>query len=423
MKNPVTHSVAEARNLQKKRQKRNMFLVLLLLAALLTTILILYVTREKKEIDSIFPPLESTSTSTFVSEIVQESTDEDPLDTYTDSSEAESDPTGLSDPTQETDTAEPNIYIPEQLSPQKITYQQRDSLYYALQNNIAKLFSTDSSGSTPTPGGGSSEDSNENRIRASVYYLNLDKKESFGIDSRYPFVPAGVMNFPICFDLFTRAEEKIVDLSEKITLTEEDTAIGSEYFTEEDIGEGFTLRELSRISLIENDNVATEILLKRLGGIESVNNRFKSTSNLVDFCSISQYDDYAEVTQAGTGRISTQDLALYMQLFYRKYLLTQSVYQPLFNDLMSSSTDWGTTTGLDPEQLHGEKTGVNMLYNSYASLSLVFAEEPYILCLIVEGDNEETIKTIHREAGILVAEYINSCYTDMPPTPTPTPIP
>ena len=396
MKNPVTYSVSDANNLKKKRQRRYILLISGVLSVLLVSLLVLYVLRGQREIDVVYPSSETTG---------MDATSPDSSSSPTARPSESSASTGDAGGTPHTDASvseggvqtqpegeESNRYIPENTFLQEIPYQERDSLYHTLQTDIETFIR-------------SSEKS-----RVAVYYLNLKNMQNFGFEHRNPFVPAGLMNFPICFDLFLRIEEGSVSLSQELSVTEEDLVNGSTVFTAENIGETFPLRALVNNAMTAGDNASTNAILRTLGGIDVVNDRLKTISNLVDFRADVRYTDFDEVKQSGKGRTSCQDLAMYVQTFYQKYLQNPDIYQPLFNDLTSAHSDWGAASAVPNKWLKGEKTGVNSDFHAYGSLALVFAEEPYLLCIMSENEDEDIGKNLHGEIGRLIYQYIHACY-------------
>ena len=392
MKNPVTYSVSDAGNLRRKRRKRNIIIVIGFLAVVLISLLVLYVSKQKESIDQAFPTTSSIEIPEASSTLT---TDTSPSESESAVSTVDTSETALDTGTEDTPTepAEINTYIPENTYLQEANHQERDSLNHALRTDLENLINS------------------KNNSRATFFYINLENTESFGLDDRSPFVPAGVMNFPICYILFTQFENGSLSPTAEIPLEAADLSGGSSVFQEENIGTAYSLRTYVSHAIKDSDNASTSVILRQLGGIEAVNIRLQEISNFVNFRADSRYTDYAGVHQTGKGRISSQDLALYMQAFYQKYLISPEVYQPLFNDLTSTISTWGAASAVSAEWVKGEKTGENTAFGAYSSLSLVFAQEPYILCIMTEAPNYIDGKTLQWEISELFFHYIQACYT------------
>lgn len=413
MKNPVTFSISEARKVQRKRQIRYIIVLCSVIFLLLLTLLIVKVNTMKNEADILYPTTAVTSvsgssgaastpssTQAATGLITSTPTPTSPsLPTPTASSGTT--PSGTPSPavSPPPSTAAPspapevNVYIPESGKLQTVTHNVRDSGYHELQKKVQGLIDT------------------HKEARCGFYYINLKNGEQFGYNDMVPFVVGSSINLPVNILLYDQVKAETISLLEIMKYTSSDTVSGPGTIQNTVIGSQHYIRELSSLSISGSDNTATAMLLRRLGGIDSCNDSMKLISDIVDFRTISTYTDYAKTQQSGKNRTSTQDLAKYMEYFYRQYLGFPVSYQPLFNDLAHSASEWSMNDGLPAGVLVCHKTGSNAVFHSETDTALVFAEEPYVLCISVESADPGAAHALQKELAGMVYAYLHGCYS------------
>jgi len=414
MKNPVTFSISEARKVQKKRQIRQIILLSAIILLLLGAVLVVQVLTMKQEADQLFPaesvsastsPAEtSESSATAESSSVQETTAPAATPTQAEASDGTSasdaaSGTGTVTPTPPVSTAavspapEMNVYIPDSKALQTTTHKVRDSAFHQLQKSVQALIDQ------------------QTGVRCGFYYINLKNGEEFGYNDMVPYVIGSAVNLPINIMLYDQERAGGLSFSEIMTYESSDTIGGTGTIQTTPFGSQHYLRELSNLSMTIGDNTATSMILRRLGGIDVVNSSIKQISDIVDYRTKTTYTDYANVQQTGMNRTSPQDLAKYMEYFYKMYLAYPDKYQPLFNDLAHSSSDWGVAGNLSSDILVCHKTGSDTSFKSETDVALIFAEEPYVLCVTVESADPAAGRLLQQQLGDLVYAYLHGSYS------------
>src|SRR5215217_720707 len=101
--------------------------------------------------------------------------------------------------------------------------------------------------------------------------VNLTTGEEIARNAERSMPTASVFKLPLLVEVFRQAEEGILDLNERVTLSAEDVVMGSGILR--DFGPGLqpTLRDLAMMMVIVSDNSATNLLLDRVGGPQQVN--------------------------------------------------------------------------------------------------------------------------------------------------------
>ena len=176
-------------------------------------------------------------------------------------------------------------------------------------------------------------------------------------------------------------------------------------------GTEYTIRELSRLSIEEGDNTATAMILRRLGGIDAVNESLKLISDVIDFRTSITYKDFTGAQRSGKNRTSVTDLAKYTEYFYDRYVAEPETFQPLFNDLANTASDWGAGSGLPSDVLVCHKTGSITDFGCETDTAMIFAEESFVVTVSVECADQAAARALQKQLGNMVYAYIHDCYS------------
>jgi beta-lactamase class A len=112
--------------------------------------------------------------------------------------------------------------------------------------------------------------------RLSVAAVNLSTGEEVLLAPDREFPTASVFKIPILIEVFRQAEEGTLALDERVTLTASDVVRGSGVLRDLDLGLRPSIRDLSVLMIAVSDNTATNMLIRRLGGVEPINTTLRS---------------------------------------------------------------------------------------------------------------------------------------------------
>ncbi len=107
--------------------------------------------------------------------------------------------------------------------------------------------------------------------KVGVYVKHLETGEEAGVLANEAFNSASVIKIPILIRAFQMAGEGELDLKERYEITRADLVPGSGIFQFHDLGATPTFRDLITEMIITSDNTATVIMLKRVGGMDRMN--------------------------------------------------------------------------------------------------------------------------------------------------------
>ena len=172
---------------------------------------------------------------------------------------------------------------------------------------------------------------NENPdLDVSCYFLLLDNQVYAEIQSDKSLAAASSIKVPILIVLLKMIDRGEIFWDEELTLTKDTIGSGSGWMAYQKIGEKFPVFEIASEMIRVSDNTATNLLIKRLGGIKKVNQHFKEIG-LVNTEINNLLPDLN-----GTNLTSTKDLSLAMALVDSGYLLKVSS-RDLFREIMQKS--------------------------------------------------------------------------------------
>ena len=164
----------------------------------------------------------------------------------------------------------------------------------------------------------------------SCFFISLDNNVYAEIKSESKLPAASSIKVPILVILLTMLDRGEIFWNENLTLTEDTLGSGSGWMAYQGIGEKFPLFEVASEMIRVSDNTATNLLIKRIGGINIINKKFKEIG--LENTQINNYLPDLE----GTNLTSTKDLSLVMALVDSGYLLDFSS-RDIFRDIMQKS--------------------------------------------------------------------------------------
>ena len=167
-------------------------------------------------------------------------------------------------------------------------------------------------------------------LDVSGFFISLDNNFYAEINSNNTLSAASSIKVPILIVLLTMLDKGEILWNEKLILSEDIIGSGSGWMSYQEIGDNFPVYEIASEMIRVSDNTATNLLIKRLGGIDKVNKKFKEIglkntqiNNLLPDLS-------------GTNITSTRDLSLAMALVDSGYLLSVGS-RDIFREIMQKS--------------------------------------------------------------------------------------
>jgi beta-lactamase class A len=106
-----------------------------------------------------------------------------------------------------------------------------------------------------------------------IYVKSIETGEEIAIDADRQMDTMSVIKIPLMVEVFEQIKAGKFALSDRYTITAEDVRPGTGVIRSLDPGAVVTIKDLITLMIIVSDNTATDILYKKVGGVEPVNQR------------------------------------------------------------------------------------------------------------------------------------------------------
>jgi beta-lactamase class A len=113
--------------------------------------------------------------------------------------------------------------------------------------------------------------------RAGVYVKHLTTGEEAGVRADDAFSSASVIKLTIMVRAFQLVDQQRLRLDERVEIRREHLRDGSGVLQYHDLGQTPTVRDLITEMVITSDNVATDLMLTKIGGVDSLNAWLRSS--------------------------------------------------------------------------------------------------------------------------------------------------
>ncbi len=268
----------------------------------------------------------------------------------------------------------------------------RESAFAALQQSIAQY--------AESVGG-----------RIGVYYLNLKTGETFGLHETDPFVAASSIKMGINTLLYKTVAEGGLKFTDMLTYDSRpypdgDMEQGTGTVIGQPNGTQYSVRRTSQLSITISDNCATNMVIRALGGIDAIVPYLTEISGEVPYRTSVSYTNYAGTSMSGRHRSCAKDLAMHAKNLYMLWQASPDSYEPLIQDLESTVFTFGIQAKLPSSVKVAHKIGTNSSYHTENDVGIVFAAEPYILCVTTENASQDAGREALAEISLRVYNYI-----------------
>jgi beta-lactamase class A len=162
---------------------------------------------------------------------------------------------------------------------------------------------------------------------------------------------ASTIKTPILAAFFQAIDEGKVRLDDKVTLKKEHIVGGSGEFQDQKPGKQFSALEVANKMIIISDNTATNMLIELLGGIESLNDKFKQWG-LVHTQLTNVLPDLE-----GTNKTTAKDLVNIMGQMNQGQLISLKSRDRALNIMTQTRNDSLLPKGLEKGATIAHKTG------------------------------------------------------------------
>ncbi len=223
-----------------------------------------------------------------------------------------------------------------------------------------------------------------------VYYYNLVNGEEFGINQEEEYTAASTIKVPLNLYLYQKIKSASVNPENKLTYMKVDYEDGTGNIQYEDLGNKYSIRELSKFSIVSSDNVAANMLFRFLG-MANIKKYMRSVGGVV-------VDDNENIS-------SPEDMGLYMKLVYKFYKDGGALGNELMNNLLNTEFNDRLPALLPKYVKVAHKIGTQV--NVINDVGIVFSDEPYILSVMSDNVDEDEAPGIIANISKKVYDFVN----------------
>jgi beta-lactamase class A len=222
---------------------------------------------------------------------------------------------------------------------------------------------------------------------AGVYVQDLNGRWGYGVNPDETFFGASVMKIPLMVAVFRKIDEGEFSLNDSFETESEDWAGGAGWLQWQEAGTSHTVEDYLWMTMTQSDNVATNALLRLVGGPEYVNEVTRSLGAL-DTVLYQKVTSERAAVPALDNRTTPRDMATILAKVYAGEAASPESSRKMVgimyqNDLQSSLKD-----GLPEDTSAANKGG--WLYKVYDEAAIVWHEDnPYVVAIFSKHGSED----------------------------------
>lgn len=188
-------------------------------------------------------------------------------------------------------------------------------------------------------------------LETGMFFLDLENGNYLDMAGDKVFSAASTIKLPLLIAFFQDVDAGKIKLDEKLATRKDLIADQAGFLQWQPVGTQYTALDTASLMIIISDNTATNMVIDRLGGIEKVNERFKSWG-LKDTVINSLLSD-----MKGTNVTTSKDLARAVTLLVNDKLLSPQSKEMALGILKRTRTRSLLPSGLEKGATISHKTG------------------------------------------------------------------
>jgi len=213
----------------------------------------------------------------------------------------------------------------------------------------------------------------------SVYYLNLNKNLSFGINEHMIFPCASIIKIPVMLDIYDMVSKKKISFNDEYQYQKRHYVEGGGVIRYSEPGGYYTVRNLCSLMITESDNIATDMLIE-ITGFDNINKKLNEIG-----CKKTKIErrifDFNQIEKGRDNISTTHDVGVILKKLYFNEIFKKEYSQEILN-IMTNVKRKDMIPSKIPEKVKiAHKTG--QLDRELGDCAIVYQNNnPYILCLM-----------------------------------------
>jgi beta-lactamase class A len=215
---------------------------------------------------------------------------------------------------------------------------------------------------------------------AGVYVYDLKGDFGYGARPDEEFFSASIIKVPVMVAVYRKVDQGELEFSQMVEIKKEDWAAGAGWLQWERAGTKQTVGDLLLLMMNQSDNVATNALVRLVGGADHVNEVARSlgAENTLLYQKLSS--ERAAVPSQDN-RTTPRDMATMLQKIAEGEAASEKSCRYMIDLMMLNELDWWLDAGLPPGVYAANKAG--WLYAVYDDVGIVRAgDRPYVVAIL-----------------------------------------
>lgn len=203
---------------------------------------------------------------------------------------------------------------------------------------------------------------------AGVYVRDLDGGHGYGVRADETFFSASIIKVPVMVAVYRKVEQGDLSFSQEVELKEEDWAAGAGWLQWEEAGTKQTVGDLLLLMMTQSDNVATNALVRLVGGADHVNEVAESLG-AEDTLLYQKVSSERGIVPGLDNRTTPRDMAIMLEKIADGEAASEKSCGYMIDLMMTNELDWWLDAGLPENVYAANKAG--WLYQVYGDVGIV----------------------------------------------------
>ena len=243
-------------------------------------------------------------------------------------------------------------------------------------------------------------------LEPGVFIIDLDTGAYLDWEGATTFSAASTIKVPILLAFFEDVDQGKVRLDEMLTMDESVIAGGSGGMQYQTVGGQYTALETATQMIITSDNTATNMIINRLGGAQSLNQRFQEWGLQTTFLRNPLPDI------PGTNTTSAKELAMVMAMVSKGDLLSMQSRDRLLGIMERTRNKSLIPQGLDKTAIVANKTGnIGAMLADVGLIDMPSGKRYIATVMVKRPRNAASAKTLIRQISRLAYQHFELMVT------------
>ena len=234
---------------------------------------------------------------------------------------------------------------------------------------------------------------------AGVYVRDLEGGHGYGVRADEEFFSASIIKVPVMVAVYRKVEQGDLSFSQEVELKEEDWAAGAGWLQWEEAGTTQTVGDLLLLMMTQSDNVATNALVRVVGGSNHVNDVSRSLG-AEDTLLYQKVSSERGAVPSIDNRTTPRDMATMLQKIADDEAASEKSCGYMMDLMLTNELDWWLDAGLPANVYAANKAG--WLYQVYGDAGIVEHEGRRYTVAILSKHGSATV-----DEGALLIEDLS----------------